>query len=906
MNPEFASVLEDAFSTIDLSAASHTDIASALKTEFGEAKSALFDHYTQNPFETRDLIEVLSKLTDKVIVKAFEYAAAKENISAEDRFGILAVGGCGRGEMAPFSDVDLLFLIPSSANKQLTAAIETTLYILWDLKLKVGHATRTVAETLTLSQQDITIRTSVLENRLILGDQNLFAELNSKLRTQLFTRTASEFVEEKLAERASRHDKHGGARYLLEPNVKESKGGLRDLQTLFWITKYISEATTPQEMAAKGYFSQEEMHSFVDAETFLWTVRCHLHLNAGRAVEKLTFDQQTEVASRLGYENSEGRLAVEKFMQDFFRHATTVGDLTRILLTALEATHVKAQPSFKQRLTDLFSLTPVETAPAGYKIEHGRLNISDPESFLKNPINILRIFDTALESEVLIHPNAMRVISSNLHLIDQELREDEEAQELFLQILIDRNNPERALRRMNELGVLGKFIPEFERIIAMMLFNFYHHYTVDEHTIQCLSNLARIETGKAKSDYPTATRILKKGVNRRVLYVALLLHDIGKGLPEAHEIVGEQMALEIAPMLSLDENETELVAWLVRNHLVMSDVAQKRDVSDPKTVSDFASEVQSAQRLNLLTVLTVCDILGVGPGTLTAWKAELLRQLYTTTLQVLREGSPAAAIKERVADSKAALKELLSDWDPTQAELEISRHYDEYWIGLDTATQLTLAKSLRNLSAERIEIHSELDEARDTTRICFALQDHPGIFARLAGAVALAGVNVIDARTYTSRDGFATAAFWVQGSDKGAISEPRKLARLSDIIRKTLSGELVTRQEIKSKDKIAKREKDMLVKTEVTFDNDGSDIYTIIEVDTRDRPGLLYDLMRTLADANIRISSATIATYGAQAVDTFYVKDIFGLKIRSPEKQASIASSLKSAIKAGTEQALPQ
>ena len=906
MQSQFASIVADAFADLGSGTLSQTEFSKHLKAANESARQALFAHYQSHPFETRDFIGAISLLTDAAVSKAFEFACGQVGINDPDTVAVLAVGGCGRAEMAPFSDVDLLFLVRNSTDPLITQTVETTLYILWDLKLKVGHATRSVSETLKLSQSDITIRTSVLENRLITGDAKLHQNLNATLRSQLFSKTASEFVEEKLLEREQRHTRNGGARYVLEPNVKEGKGGLRDLQTLFWITKYISDATTPLEMAQAGYFSNDEMQAFVDAEAFLWTVRCHLHLNAGRAVEKLTFDQQADISKTLGYEDGAGRLAVERFMQDFFRHATTVGDLTRILLTALEATHVKAQPTFKQRISDLFSLSKTDAAPDGYMIEHGRLNISNPDSFLRNPINILRIFDTALESEVLIHPNAMRVISANLHLITAELRSDPEAQELFLQVLIDRNNPERALRRMNELGVLGKFIPEFERIIAMMQFNYYHQYTVDEHIIQCLSNLAKIERGEAAKDYPIVTKILKKGINRRVLYVALLLHDIGKGLPEAHEIIGEEMARKIAPQLSLEEGETELVAWLVRNHLLMSDVAQRRDITDPKTVRDFAENVQSVQRLDLLTVLTVCDILGVGPGTLTAWKAELLRQLYNTTRRVLRDGSPDAAIEDRVATNKSNLGELLGDWSKEERELELSRHYDDYWIGMDTDTHVALAESLRRLAPEGIEIDADLDGNRDITRICFSLQDHPGIFSRLSGAVALAGVNVVDARTYTTRDGFAVAVFWVQGTDRRAIRETRKLERLKEIIYKTLTGKLVARQEMKSKDKIAKREKDMQVATEITFDNDGSEVHTIIEVDTRDRPGLLYDLTRTLADANIRISSARIATYGAQAVDTFYVKDIFGLKIRSKQKQASIASNLKSAIQAGTEQALPQ
>ena len=894
------------FGPFDTGQVTEAEAAQSIRRAYEAERARLFEDYAQAPRETRDLITKLSEVTDRAVIAAFRHAASVAGQFDENGFAIIAVGGCGRREMAPFSDVDLLFLKPDNAPGVSNDVIERTLYMLWDMKLKVGHATRTVSETFKLASDDITIRTSVLENRLLFGDEDLFRALNSKLREQLFSKTASEFVEQKLAERDSRHKRQSGARYVLEPNVKEGKGGLRDLQTLFWIAKYVSGSETPEELVQKGYFTKDEIDAFTKAETFLWTVRCHLHILAKRAVEKLTFDLQTEVAERLGYKDQDGQLAVESFMQVFFLHATKVGDLTRIMLTKLEATHIKARPSWKRAMASLLGQTPVDTTPDGYQIEDGRLNISDEATFLASPLNILRLFQEALRSDVLIHPDAMRIVAANLDLITEEVRQTRQAQKIFLGLLLDYGNPERALRRMNELGVLGQFVPEFKRVVAMMQFNFYHHFTVDEHTIQCIAHLSKLEREQPNHPYPLVARILKKGVNRRVLYVALLLHDIGKGLPEPHEIVGEEMARTIAPRLSLDEDETELVAWLVRHHLLMSDVAQKRDLSDPKTVTDFAYLVQSTQRLNLLYVLTICDILGVGPGTLTAWKAELLRQLYSYTRDVFRESGPSYALEARLKEQRQAFAQSVQDWDPVTVESELDRHYPDFWLGLDTDTQRTIALSLATLATDDISISVDHDAQRATTRVCFALQDHPGIFSRLAGAVALAGLNVIDARVYTTKDGFATTVFWVQGQDGKPVADPSRLNRLKTIIRKTLSGELVARDEIAAKDKIAKRERDIQFATEITFDNEGSEIHTILEVDTRDRPGLLYDLTRTLAHMNIQISSATVATFGAQAVDTFYVKDIFGLKIQSPQKQANIAAGLKSAIKAGTRQALPE
>jgi [protein-PII] uridylyltransferase len=429
---------------------------------------------------------------------------------------------------------------------------------------------------------------------------------------------------------------------------------------------------------------------------------------------------------------------------------------------------------------------------------------------------------------------------------------------------------------------------------------------VDEHIIQCISVLADLEQGKLKEEYPIASGILQGQLNRRVLYVALLLHDIGKGLPEDHSVVGARIAEEVAPRLGLNEKECETVVWLVENHLLMSDTAQKRDHSDPRTVSDFTRVVKSVSRLKLLTVLTVCDILGVGPGTLNNWKAQLLRSLYNASKLALQDGSGTTGIVRRVQEAKEQLATSLSGkdgWDAPLIEAELDRHYDAYWQGLDEKAHSVFARILQDFKATDFAADLEADEDRAATRACFVLQDHPGIFSRMAGALALVGANVVDARTYTSVDGFATSVFWIQDLN-GKPFEKSRLKRLRETILKTLRGEVLATQAIKSRDKIKKREREFVVPTEITFDNEGSEIYTIIEVDTRDRPGLLFDLARTLSGSNIYIASAVIATYGVQAVDVFYVKDMFGLKLHSKAKQDALEVKLRSAIDRGAQEAM--
>jgi [protein-PII] uridylyltransferase len=867
--------------------------------------AAIAEAYRAHPTETRWVTSAYSALTDALVREVLRTVTTHIHLPGEaDRMAILGVGGYGRAEMAPYSDIDLLFLIPARRGPWAETVVETMLYIFWDLKLKVGHATRTVSECLKLGKGDFTIRTALLEARHLSGDRGLADELDFRLWNDLFKATASEFIEAKLDERGERHRRQGGQRYMVEPNVKEGKGGLRDLQSLFWIAKYVHRVHDAHDLVGLGVFTDDEFEVFRRAEDFLWTVRCHLHLIAGRASEHLTFDSQVEVARILGYEDSGGRRAVEHFMQDYFRHATRVGELTRIFLTSLEALHVKRQPRVGELLSSAGRRLFRRLAP-GYRQEQGRLTLADPQKFLSDPVNLLRVFEEGLRTGILLHPDVMRLVTANLHRIDDRVRTDPEANRIFLGMMLDFGNPERGLRRMNELGVLGAFIPEFQRIVAMMQFNMYHHYTVDEHTIQCISVLSRIEHGDLVEDLPVASGILKKGVNRRALYVAVLLHDIAKGRQEDHSIKGAEIAAELCPRLGLDAAETETVVWLVRNHLLMSDVAQKRDLADPRTVRDFARAVGSRTRLKLLTVLTVCDIMGVGPGTWNNWKAQLLRDLYHATHDAMSTGADDASMTRRVADARVALAKVLADWTPDQIAREQARHYDPYWQGLDTQTQATFAQLLAKVKPGQIVSDFKQDSARDITRACFALEDHPGIFSRLAGALALVGANVVDAKTYTSSDGFATSVFWVQDAS-GRPYEQSRLKRLSNMVDKALKGEVVARDALKDRDKVKKRERDFIVPTEITFDNEGSEIYTIVEVDTRDRPGLLYDLTRTLSASNIYIASAVIATYGVQAVDVFYVKDMFGLKLHSQAKRDQIERRLREAIERGAETAMAQ
>ncbi|WP_252733648.1 [protein-PII] uridylyltransferase [Paracoccus marinaquae] len=882
------------------------EIRSAAVAMLAEARSdAMADivaGFNSHPRAARETVRAIATLTDGVVIAIHHVATTRlhpqPNPSEGEKLAVLAVGGYGRAEMAPASDVDLLFLTPYKVTAWAESVVESMLYMMWDLKLKIGHSIRSTDDCLRLGAADMTIRTALVEHRLVTGHAPLAEELRDRLWSELFAKTVPEFVEAKLEERATRHQRQGGQRYVLEPNVKEGKGGLRDLQTLYWIAKYIHRVDRAVELVDLGVFTRDEHLAFWQAEDFLWAARCHLHLIAGRPVDVLSFDMQVEVARRMGYHDTSARRGVEYFMQDYFRHATRVGELTRVFLTVLEAQHVRNAPILGRIFRRRRKMRP------GFADRHGRLTIRDDAQFLQDPLNILRLFEEALRTGILIHPDAMRLVAAHLDLIDDHVRSDPEAIRIFMDLLLKHGNPERALRRMNELGVLAAFIPEFEPVVAMMQFNLYHHYTVDEHSIQCIAALAEIERGEHPEDLPLSSEILEAGINRRVLYLATLLHDVGKGRPEDHSILGARIARRIALRFGFPKEDVETVEWLVRNHLLMSDVAQKRDIADPRTLRDFAKAVKTRKRLDLLLVLTVCDIRGVGPSTWNNWKAALLRKLHEQTAAVLENGMEELNRDKRQNEARRGLRHLLiaKGWDAREIRAEIARHYDSYWPGLPTETQAVFADLLRQVGPEEIRSDLRADKDRDATRAAFVLADHPGIFSRLAGALTLTGANVVDARTYTTRDGYATAVFWVQDAEGHPFAEDR-LPRIRQTILRTLKGEIVAREAFASRDKPKKRNREFRFPTHITFDNEGSEIYTIIEVDTRDRPGLLYDLTRTMAENHIQIVSAVIATFGAQVVDSFYVKDMFGLKLHSEAKRNMLEKKLRQAIADGAKRA---
>ena len=829
---------------------------------------------------------------DQILRAVYRFAGERlyplGNLSSGERLALVAVGGYGRGELAPHSDVDLLFLIPYKETPRSEQVIESILYLLWDLGLKVGHAVRSVDDCLRHAKADMTIRTNLLERRFLCGDRELFDELRQRYQRALQGGTGIDFIDAKLAERDRRHERLGGSRYVLEPNIKDGKGGLRDLHTLFWIAKYLYRVNDIAELVDSGVFTRREVQRFEKAENYLWTLRCFLHYLTDRPEERLTFDLQKDIAPRMGYKAHAGTQDVERLMKRYFLVAKDVGALTGIFCAALEAEQKRPSKISLARLTRRRRID-------GFPLEGNRLTVQSAQDFEKNPVEMLRIFKVAQAHELDIHPQALHWITRNLRRIDRGLCKDPAANAIFMDILTSEKNPEWALRRMNEAGVFGRFIPDFGRVVAQMQYNMYHHFTVDEHTIFAIGVLNAIERGKLAEEAPIATEVVHKVLSRRVLYLAVLFHDIAKGRPGDHSETGADIAQRLCPRLGLSEEETETVAWLVLHHLAMSNTAFRRDLDDPKTIRDFTELVQSMERLRLLLVLTVADIRAVGPKTWTSWKAALLRELYWRSEEVLSGGLATEAWERRAEAAKARLREALGDWPAVELEDYLARGDPAYWLTFDHAAHLRHAGLVREAeSAGRdLIVDTRIDSYREVTEVTVYTPDQPGLFSKIAGALAVSGATIDAAKICTLTNGMALDVFYVRDVTGGPLARPDKLARLSARVEQAIAGRLKTDEELARRvSPIPSRYSVFQVQPRVLVDNKASAGHTVIEVNGRDRPALLYRLTQAVTELGLTIRTAKISTYGERVVDVFYLQDAAGRKIEAPDQLEKLRSHL--------------
>ncbi|HQT59624.1 MAG TPA: [protein-PII] uridylyltransferase [Acidiphilium sp.] len=861
--------------------------------------------HVQTRFERGDMsglaaARLLSGLMDELLAALIGYAVDLLPVEEGDRLAVAATGGYGRATLAPFSDIDLLFLTDSEPSARVLRAVEFILYFMWDLGLKVGHATRSTADCLTESQGDSTIRTSLLDARCIAGDRALFAHFQQAFRHDCAAGSPAGYITAKQAERAARHRRFGDTPFMVEPNIKEGKGGLRDLQTLYWLARYVFGTFAMTELVGAGapgggILSATEARACKRAWDYLWSVRFHLHYVAGRAEERLTFDLQPVIGARMGYTRHGRQDGVERFMRHYFLVVREVARVTGVLEPAV--VRAALGPPAIAPATDAALLD------AGFVLADGKVLFVTGREPMAEPIQLLRILQVARDRGLKLHPLALRAMIRGARRT-AELRTDPRAAALFLDLLCGdgeaRQDGAQWLAILNETGALGRYLPDWRRIVGQMQFDSYHVYTVDMHTIHAIGVLNAIERGELSEIVPVASGLAHHVQSRRALYVALLLHDIAKGRGGDHSEIGAELALTIGPALGLDPEETEMVSWLVLHHLLLSQTAFSRDIDDPKTILDLADVVQSPERLRLLLILTVSDIRAVSPKVWNGWKATLLREIYARVAEVLEGGLATTERDTRVARVKQMVAELLSDWPDAERDDFLNMGYPGYWLGFDPESIARHGRMIRDARHRDapLTVAAEPLPARSVTEVVVYTADHAGLFSRIAGALAVAGATIVDARIHTLTDGMALDTFWIQDAGGGSLESPHRLAKISAVIEQVLSGRLRLATEIEkaTNSVVGGRMRAIHVPPRVVVDNSASNRHTVIEVNGRDRPGLLHDVTAAITSQGLQIASAHITTYGVRAVDVFYVKDVFGLKVQNERKLAQLRSALIEAL----------
>ena len=831
-----------------------------------------------------------SILIDSLLRVVFKKIYYKIFNNTDYIFSIIAVGGYGRGELAPCSDLDLLFLLPNNLkineSKHAEEVIQFILYILWDLGYSVGHSTRTIDDCIEKSKLDLTISTALLEKRFIVGNEDVFSLLNDKFTLFIKNTKTLKFVEAKLVESELRHKRFGGSRYVVEPNVKDGKGGLRDLHTLIWISKFAYKVDSVSKLINMGALSKKEAASFAESQRFLLSVRCHLHYRAFREDDRLAMDAQLDLAKTMNFKNTITQKDVERFMKRYFLATKTVGSLTRIFCAAIETEFNKPL-----RLSFLSFKKKEDVYP--FDIELGRLFVKNKEVLSENPVNIIKLFNISHNKNIDIHPKTLRYLTSLQRLINYEVRNDFDANKMFLDILTSDKDSTRTLRLMNESNILGKFIPEFQKIVGLMQFDMYHSYTVDEHTIFTISNLYSLKNGEFKNFAPLASKVILEISSKKCLFVAMLLHDIAKGRKGDHSENGSLIASVVCPRLGLSKEETKTVEWLILYHLLMSKTAFRYELGDARVIKSFVDKVKSVERLKLLLVLTVADIKGVGPEIWNDWKGSLITELYSKSFDMLQKDN----VNELIKTPKKSFENFLVENGLTNSDAKqyCSYYYDNYWEIFNLSRIINHYEIFRNMykDSKKFKVHLFDESKLKATELLVIAPDHHGLFSLISGLVSASGYDVVNAKIITRSDGYALDTFFIQNKNRQPIIEEHSKKKLLKVISQGLEGNFNVEKALNKRwEEIPARFRAIKAPTRVIIDNNMSDEYSILEIKCKNAPGVLYRITKVITSLGLQINTANVSTYGDRVVDIFYIKDAFGSKIDNNKSMDKVKMSI--------------
>jgi len=837
----------------------------------------------------QESVRTHARLMDDVILSLTRLIAADavaDGLAATPQV-VMALGGYGRGELHPLSDVDLMVIYDGKMSPYVQRMMQELLYSLWDLGLHVGHSLRSLDDCVAMARTDFPSRTSMQEARFLAGDRRLFARFQRVLREEVFRRDFGQFLETTLMERDARYRKHGASPYIGEPNVKESAGGLRDMHTAMWLGEAKFGARTLRELADKGLITPREQAAADAALTFLWRVRNELHFFSGHKNDVLTRDLQPRIAKNLGYENDATSLGVERFMRDYYLHARVIHRVSKRLIARCQETLSRRGSAQRRRRQQALA--------DGLVFFDGRLHLADrdPSQLRVDPARLMKVFWHLHRLGCELSLDLERAVEDALHLVDDAFRRSGAVCELFLDICRNWGRACQTFSEMHELGLLGRYLPEFGALTCLVQYDVYHKFSADQHSLLAVEHLEALAPGQS-AESEGAAPVLSEVEKPELLMLGMLLHDIGKARGHGHVAKGIPLVRELTARMGLPSADAAAVEFLVAHHLTMSHVAQRRDIDDPKTVTDFAAVVGDPQRLRMLYLLTYADMRAVGPGVLTPWRARILHELYTRTLDLLTGGRVAKPSRTQLAERLHAAAKGEVDLQAVKAHLAMMA--DRY---LESTGVQRMAEHLRMLG--------ELGEAPVVTALfqhpdlgssdlVVVTRDLPGLFSLIAGTLAASGVNIISAQIHTRADGIAIDTFQVNDPAGDVVGSAAHWARPLDALRAVITGEQSVEALLARRRALGREATGPGGPPKIALDNQLSDSATVIEVKCPDRLGLLYLITRALAGLGLDIVSARIATEIDQAFDTFYVQDREGRKLEDPDTLERARVGLEQAL----------